>query len=248
MDKRKQMEKLILDLSKDTECEKITKTYKSNSISVGLVNQFRKHTFIPNKWFDWKNRVNAKVMIIGQDWGPYTSLLPYVDNYDMTKVNDEEYYNDYLFRTYSSRTEKYIFKTLESTYLKAFNKLTQKNIFDDFFFTMSVLFTRQGTNFRGSNNFDENKSFEISYPYVSRQIEIVKPRIILTLGNMPFKVVNNHYKLGYEKIEITKIINNLNGDIVEADNTIIIPCFHPAAHIDPKRQALQWEKVWMYYK
>lgn len=35
-------------------------------------NEFCKN--IPSIWTDWLNRLDSKVMIIGQDWGPYVDM------------------------------------------------------------------------------------------------------------------------------------------------------------------------------
>ena len=66
-EKKKLIRKLWKDLSNNT---KVTKRYKireGKKVNVGFVNQYALHSFIPNKWFDWENRVNAEIMIIGQE-------------------------------------------------------------------------------------------------------------------------------------------------------------------------------------
>jgi uracil-DNA glycosylase len=113
------------------------------------------------------------------------------------------------------------------------------------FFTMSVLFTRQGRHFRGSDNFDEKISSQLSSPYLKQQLDIVRPKVIIPLGNLAFSSVNKYFNLGYEKQKISEVIKSLEpkGYIVSKD-TIIIPNYHPAAHISPIVMKNIWRIVW----
>lgn len=58
-------------------------------------------------------------------------------------------------------------------------------------------------------------------PYLKKQIEIISPRIIVTLGGTATEMILD------ESISITKV----NGIPVERNSRIIIPCIHPAAGI-----------------
>jgi len=55
------------------------------------------------------------------------------------------------------------------------------------------------------------------YPYVLKQIEIIQPKIIVTLGASAY-----HYLSG-DQSEITQI----RGNIIERDGYILIPTYHP---------------------
>ena len=65
------------------------------------------------------------------------------------------------------------------------------------------------------------ESFEIEscLPYLWRQIEIIKPRVICTLGNFATQAL-----LG-KKVAITKV----RGQHVQIKNFFVFPMFHPAA-------------------
>jgi hypothetical protein len=92
MNKQEQIICLINDIRKDK---------SSEYINPPLINHFALHDQIPNRWFDWVNRVNSQIMIVGQDWGPYIQLKKYID--DSSK--------DHFA---SSRTEKFIINTLNN--------------------------------------------------------------------------------------------------------------------------------------
>jgi hypothetical protein len=246
MDRKEHLMKNLIDkLSKE---EKITNIYarrKGIIKNVGLVNQFGKHEFIPNKWFDWTRRVNAEIMIIGQDWGPYSALTKFVQDYDNEQLLPNFNYDEFLFKTFSSRTEKFIISTLENSYYEHYNKKIDKVIWDNFFFTIAVLFTRQGNNFRGNDNFEPLTSLNLSYPYLTEQIKIVSPKVIIPLGNMAWEVLARYYSLASFGKNITEVVNkSLPKGIIKLDNVTIIPNFHPASHVDPKIIFSQFAKVW----
>ncbi|MBI2356537.1 hypothetical protein HYV12_00555 [Candidatus Dojkabacteria bacterium] len=244
-DKFQLMRELIEDIKSDISPSRIRSNRNGLDTNVSLVNQFRLHKHIPNKWFDWTNTVTkSEIMIIGQDWGPYLVLKEFISSFDESKANDIDYYRKFLFKDFSSRTEKFILNTVQETYKDKFNEDFTAEMWDKIFFTMAVLFTRQGKLFRGNQNFDEKKSFEISYPYVKRQIDIVQPKLIIPLGNLAFSVINRYYGLEYTDIKISKIINSLEGGFIHLNSVSILPNYHPAAHVDPKVQKAIWEKMW----
>lgn len=248
MDKRFEMQKLIEELQKNTTASSMQSKRRGILSDVGLVNQFALHSIIPNKWFDWERRVNAPIMIIGQDWGPYSALKKFVDDYEVAKKEKLFHYDAFLFKTFSSRTEKFIVNVIKETYEKQYGKFDQK-IYDNFFFTMAVLFTRQGTKFRGNEFFDEKKSMEISYPYVAKQIEIVQPKVVMTLGNLALSLVNRYYNLDYKDVKLSDILTSLkkNNGVITREEVLIIPNYHPAAHINPSIKKEIWSKMWTLY-
>ena len=245
MDKRKEIKELIKKLAEEEKITEIRSRRKGEVKDLSLINQFKLNTLIPNKWFDWERRTDAKVMIIGQDWGPYSALKKYITDYELEKDNKEFDYDKFLFKTFSSRTEKFIIKSIENSFKEKYSQAMSIRDWDNFFFTMSVLFTRQGNLFRGNDNFEPKSSFEISYPYLSRQIDIVSPKIIIPLGNMAWDVVKRHFKIDFKEKNITQIINKATPTgFFKINETYIIPNYHPASHVDPKIIHNQFEKIW----
>jgi len=242
------MRELIKELSFVSQTNNIKAMRKGKVVDLNLINQFSYHKFIPNKWFDWERRANAKIMIIGQDWGPYLALKEFIDDYEIEKILLEFDYDKFLFKTFSSRTEKFIIQAIEKTYFENLKKAITKEIWDEFFFTVSVLFTRQGKLFRGNNNFEPKQSFEISYPYLAKQISIVKPKIIMSLGNMAWESVKRYYNLNeeYKNMNITKVINKvLPKGYIKINDVTLIPNFHPASHVNPKTIYNQFKLLWV---
>lgn len=240
------MRQLWQDLASNSDVTKKVKVQKGETVDVGFVNQYSLHNFIPNKWFDWESRVEAEVMIIGQDWGPYTALKKYVDQYELEKDLPNFDYHEFLFRTASSRTEKFIINSLSKTYLDKYKCSIDRDVWQNIFYTVAVMFTRQGSRFRGSEFYDEKFGIDASLPYLKRQIEIVQPKIIVPLGGTAWGMVRNIFNLNSYPDKISPLINSLAKaeKRIETANCTIIPNFHPASHTDPKVQVEIWREVW----
>jgi len=102
------------------------------------------------------------------------------------------------------------------------------------FFTVAELFCRSGRLFRGSDNFDV-KGIELSLPFLKRQIKIVQPKVILTLGDMALKQVILALDIPIRYKTLTQFIKDIERKkYFLHNNIIIIPSFHPAAHVDSK--------------
>ncbi|MEK7504611.1 MAG: uracil-DNA glycosylase family protein [Patescibacteria group bacterium] len=210
-----------------------------------LINQFSLHDFIPNKWFDWKTVSNRDVMIVGQDWGPYVFLKKYVDRYTLESKDKSFDYDKFLFETFSSRTERMIIQSLENSFQERFGKRMMRKHWNDFFFTVAVFFCRTGTLFRGSENFDK-KGLELSLPFLKRQINLVKPKVIITLGDMALRQIISALNIPIDYKNLSQFIKDTDKDKYFIFNQIvIIPSFHPAAHVNPKiiydRLAILWK-------
>ena len=247
IDKKKRIQYLISDIIRNTEVESRYRVRAGKNINVGFINQFRKHSFIPNKWFDWKSRVNSHIMIIGQDWGPYSVLQEYILEYKKLKDSNSFNYKDFLFSRYSSRTEKFIFTVLEESYYRKFNKKLDMRVWDDFFFTMAILFTRRGEHFRGNEFFDLKFGIDQSLPYLKRQISIVKPKIIIPFGGSAWNSIRTILNLETFPSKISEVITYLNGEPINIDGIKVIPIFHPASHTDKKLDKQLWSSIWDFY-
>src|SRR3989344_7982578 len=64
-------------------------------------------------------------------------------------------------------------------------------------------------------------------PFLDRQIKIIQPKIIATLGRFSMAYVMTHYGLDFELDTISK----LHGQVFQAEGFKFIPLYHPAAAI-----------------
>jgi len=71
-------------------------------------------------------------------------------------------------------------------------------------------------------------------PFLDRQIKIIKPRIIVTLGRFSAQYILSKYR-----INNTETITKINGKVFEADGLKIITLLHPASAIyDNEKQKM----------
>jgi len=64
-------------------------------------------------------------------------------------------------------------------------------------------------------------------PFLDRQIELIKPKVIATLGRFSMQYVMNRYGLEFELDSISKI----HGQVFATDRFKVVPLYHPAAAI-----------------
>lgn len=169
-------------------------------------------------------------MIIGQDWGPYNDMKKFHNLLKDDKSNWKE-----IIELEKSNTKKML-----EHYIKSSSN--NKYSLDDIFTTNAIMCARQGNNYRG-NNIDLKKSTMNCSENLLKQIDIVKPKIILTLGYYPLKSLALIFNF--------KINSTLKSTIEEypeinVDNYVIIPLYHPAAQIRKDEQLRQYKRIWKY--
>lgn len=226
-EKQKKLEKLFEELGNCNQCLSFPNLNKS------LINIYQNLDFsvnIPSIWTDWFHRVDSSIMIIGQDWGPYQEMKTLHDklNYDKSNWKD-------LIESEKSNTKKllayYIEQSSQGTYT-----------LDDLFVTNAILCARKGNSYRG-DNIDLKKSTLNCSKYLLRQIEIVKPKVIVTLGYYPLLSLASIF--GFPISKTLKEIIQCYPEIKVCD-FVIIPVYHPVAQIKKEEQLKQYQKIWKY--
>ena len=75
------------------------------------------------------------------------------------------------------------------------------------------------------------EEIEIYAPFLDRQIEIIKPKVIATLGRFSMQYIMNRYGLDFE----LGPISNLHGKVFETEisgeKVKVVPLYHPAVAI-----------------
>lgn len=237
--KEKQLNALFKKMST---CQKCVHLKKSNKQDCSLINIYQNNVYkeIPSIWTDWFNRTNSQLMIIGQDWGPFSDMQHFQDLYlknptleNRNRIMEEE----------KSLTKKMLTKYLTIS-AKEYNININENFINNIYITNAIACARQGTNYR-SNNIKLKECTLNCQEYLKEQIDIIKPRIILTLGYYPLLSLSKIYNFQIYN-QISKNINN-NG-IFKVKDKIIIPLYHPAAQISASLQLNQYRKIWRYYE
>lgn len=218
--KSDEFKSLVTDLGKCDKCLYLNDKSLINFYSSDMA------LSIPSIWTDWLNHLDADVMIIGQDWGPYKDMELLYKRY----VNGEKWVD--LINEEKSLTKKNLFKFL---------KMTNKEMDESkIFITNAIMCARSGTNYRG-DNINLKYSTCACSNYLKRQIEIVKPKVIVTLGYYPLLALSNIFGFTVES-NLTKTIEK--SPVIKVDNYIIVPAFHPAAQISLESQIKQYKRIW----
>jgi len=110
------------------------------------------------------------------------------------------------------------------------------DIFNNIFFTVAIMFTRQGIHFRGNEYFDEKFGINISKEYLREQTAIVKPKIIMPLGNSAWGMIREICELHQYDNRISEVVNDSGKSNIKKYKTIIIPNYHPLSHASPDIQ------------
>ncbi len=257
---------LLIDLFKDTvnciKCEKFSGENKKIDGCDGLINIFQNEQIalnIPSIWTDWINRADSKLMIIGQDWGPYSDMEKLYNKYckyigegcDRGKAWSE------IVNEPESMTKKLMTEFIVQS-AKEIDIIVDETILDSFFVTNAVLCARKGNNYRGNNNFKPKFCTENCAAKLKKEIEIIKPMVIVTLGYWPFYSIAQSYHIPVYKTlrenllryssDIKNIIN------ISKDNTpiYVLPVYHPTAQVRKADQIsyyrLMWELLLTHYQ
>lgn len=171
-------------------------------------------------------------MIIGQDWGPYLDMKTLHQLYmqNPTKSNWKN-----LIEQEKSNTKKqldyYIKESSNNSYSLA-----------DIFITNAIMCARTGTKYRG-DNIDLKKSTDNCSEYLKKQFEVVKPKVILTLGYYPLYSLSKSYNFIINKTLKETIANYPE---IKINDFTIIPLYHPVAQIKKTEQLKQYKRIWKY--
>lgn len=222
-------------------CEKCKNKKKKNGKDCSLINIFQDKKFckqIPSIWTDWYNRLDSKIMIIGQDWGPLEEMKKFHEWYLLEK--SKQNWKEVI------KKEKSLTKKILTNYLiesaNSFNYLITKEVLDKIYFTNAILCARKGNNYRSDNIKLKESTLDCSN-YLKHQIEIVKPKVILTLGYYPILSLSNIYNFKVEDT-LKKIIKDQPE--IKINQMILIPLYHPTAQVKKEEQLKQYQRIWKY--
>lgn len=227
MNKRQMFDELILEMGKCDKCMNLSCGKKS---LINIYQDFHFCTNIPSIWTDWYSRLQSNIMIIGQDWGPFQDMEILNRSLFPDKSNWKE-----LMESEKSNTKKML-----SHYI--WNSSKEKYSLEDCFITNAIMCARRGEHYRG-DNIDLKKSTLSCREYLHRQIEIVKPKVILTLGYYPLLSLSHIFHFPIEKT-LKETIQKTPEILVH--RFIIIPLYHPVAQVSKSIQMGQYDRIWKY--
>lgn len=179
------------------------------------------------KWSDWQGNLNARIMLIGQDWGT-------VEYWHKNKGRDSE-------TNPSNITLKRLFSELDFN----LGSIANPSHKEPLFFTNSVLCLKQG---RMSDSISSRCYQNCGTKFLKPLIDLVNPEIIIALGRAPFASVMNLYKPeGFPKVPRQKDIVRAEPILIGEHNIKLFPVYHcgPLGRANRKfnEQVLDWMNI-----
>lgn len=113
---------------------------------------------------------------------------------------------------------------------------------DNIYITNAIMCARKGSLYRGNNINLKTSTLNCS-EYLLKQIEIVKPKVILTLGYYPLMSLSRIFNFRIGKTLKETIVKLPE---IMVNNYVIIPLYHPVAQIKKEEQLTQYKRIWKY--
>jgi uracil-DNA glycosylase family 4 len=208
---------------------------------------------VPTIWTDWLNRLEAEIFIVGQDWGPIEAIKKFSDKF---KKYSDSFSSSSVWRNLvrepDGMTTRYLTEHLRKS--ARFHSIELPKYFlDDIFVTNAVLCARQGHKFRGNENYAPRDSTSNCAPYLKHQIEIIHPKIVITLGGWPLWALSQLYGFDIDR-SLTRQLEKLRKEKgyiqihSEGFSFHIVPVYHPAAVVSKSTQVESYKTVWKILK
>lgn len=224
-------------------CQKCISLKKKNGKDCSLINFYEdidKREKIPSMWTDWRNRINSNIVIIGQDWGPYCDMENLYLEYKKEEIKTNW---KTLMESEKSLTKKVLTNYLRDSAFQE-NFFLEEDFLDDIYITNAIMCARKGFGYRG-DNIDLKKSTRNCSVYLKEQIELVKPKVIVTLGYYPLYSLSLSYSFSIHST-LSETIEKYPE--IKLEDFIIIPLYHPTAQITKEKQLEQYRRIWRYMK
>lgn len=233
--KKQQFDNLLKEMGTCTLC---TNLKSSRGKDYSLFNIYKDYSFskeIPSIWTDWYHRLNASIFIVGQDWGPYSDMKELNERYKQEKTKENW---KRLIEEEASQTKKRLTSfLLESSGGKI-------DMVDSIYITNAIMCARRGEKYRDDTIHLKYSTLCCS-KFLKKQIELVKPKVIATLGYYPLLSLSEIFQFPIAKT-LSECIKEC--PVIKKDNYVIIPLYHPVAQISRERQLKQYQKIWEYFQ
>jgi len=181
-------------------------------------------------WSQWQGNLNARLMVIGQDWGGSTYFAEHEGLDEGLDPAKNEKFND---------TNKRLCDLLDSIGIHIEHRL-QPAEEQKLFFTNSVLCLRPGNLTTGTA---KSGWFRNCSGFLSQQVNIVNPKVVITLGHKAYRALLQAYGLK-PKAKMRDAVE----DVTALPNGgTLIPMYHPgywgtrARSFEEQKQ--DWQRV-----
>ena len=213
---------------------------------------------VPNIWTDWHDRLHAKIAIVGQDWGAEggpigtTALRREYEERVRQGGHPDQVWSDMRSRNLDRGTPNMI-RYLTDSAVREGLPPTPQNLLDDVFLTNPLLCVRHGEEASGEKNLDRRRSTGHCRRFLIRQLQIVRPAVVITWGRPALWSLGQIEWSGEnleEKLQaVHDPVKNPRGYIAANIDDLelrIVPVFHPAwpTNRDGEKNREDYRYVW----
>jgi len=157
-------------------------------------------------WSRWQGNLSADLMVIGQDWGDTRYFRRF------RGLDDDK-----------NPTNRTLMKLLQGIGL-VIGPPSSAGSNDLVFFTNAVLCLKEG----GLQGPVQAAWFQNCAPFLRRQVEIIAPRVVATLGEHAFRAVRQAFQLPPRSL--ASAVADTEGEIL-VGNTRLLAVYHCAARV-----------------
>jgi DNA polymerase len=183
------------------------------------------------KWSDWQGKLNAEIMLIGQDWG------------------STKYWEDNEGKDTTQNPTNFHLKELFNHLGFDIGDVSNPNHDEPIFFTNSVLCLKTGNM---SSTVYQKCFSNCGENFLKPLIDLISPKILITLGAAPFKSVLRLYRPeGSSQIPPLRDVVRHEPIIINTQGLKLFPMFHCGglglANRKFEEQKTDWDfiKPWM---
>ncbi|SDI36654.1 uracil-DNA glycosylase family protein [Paenibacillus naphthalenovorans] len=198
-------------------------------INPGLVQDKSLDTNKIGHWTEWQGSLDAKIMVVGQDWGDFNTLVG-----QKGKSNVEE-----------SATNRALVQLLNIAGVDI-DERTARNRHEDLFFTNAILCmkTKGGLAGKVRGSWFRNCVSTFLKPLIE---DIIQPKVVITLGEKATRSLLREY--GYKGIKFRELVER-DSPIKVSGNTVVFPVFHCGSlgrrNRPFEQQKLDWLRIKRY--
>ena len=261
--KKERYEKLVKKIHNCNCCKSIKKPIFCNDgvCLINMPNECKNIMNHVNMWNYWQGSLDAKIMVIGQDYGKF----PGIESKGKNNKNREHYLEEYIRGEVFTKhltlendiEENYkelrkIWSTTDTNLFYLFKKvlgydLTKVN--EDLFFTnMACCYRNRGDATSGADKFCSEWLSLCANKYMGELIDIIQPKVIITLGEKTFnamtcidglelKCIDSVSLDKGEKVKFVDVIEHNYELVCGVDKSIrVFPVYHPGANSNINRK------------
>ena len=264
MDKSSLLDTMMQDVKECALCCKVGQGIKSEKLLRNFIAE-RPHGplygGVPSMWTDWASRLEAKIVVVGKDWGTWNGPRGVNKHRQTYEERVRASGDDKDLAIWRKMIRKYGWEDNSSRNVIEFfmgsARFEGVELPEDFmggvYVTNPVLCARaNGTAFSGSNNFDAVRSVNNccdDKKFLKRQLEIVKPVIVVALGEVALR------GLGLFEGSLHNTIESLHASdkFYISKNYYglplnVVPVYHPAARPRDRTCLEQMQDYWFIWK